>query len=244
MSSTGHNIDYPRLRQLVQERLPEHKSPRSVSLKATDGRNPDLVRNLLDGTDSAFPSVVGLCQAMGIPLASIIKGAAIAERPAKEWLTVNGDVQAGAWREQFEWGGGEWYQIEIDASDETAPRHGLVVRGRSMDRRFPEGTVLECVDLISGNIEFRSGDYVIVERKRAGLRETTCKLLSQRPDGNWELVAESYLDEFQEPIFIGKPSADFGFDGIQDDETRVRAVVIDAHLPLPRRRKRPFSFSG
>lgn len=241
VSDGGNNIDYDRLRQLVQERLPKHKSPRSVSMEATNKRNPDLVRNLLEGTDSAFPNVVGLCNVLGIPLSAVIKGADLEERPSKEWLVVNAHVQAGNWREQFEWSGGEWYEVEIDAHNDARVRYGVVVRGRSMDKRFPEGTVLECVDLITGGMDYGSGDYVIVERTRAGLREITCKKLSQRADGAWELIAESYLDEFQEPIFIGRPTEEAGFDAMDANETRVRAVVIDAHLPMPRRRTRQFA---
>ena len=223
-------------------------SPRAASLKATDKRNPDLVRNLMEGTESSFPSVFGLCEALDIPLASIIVGAEVAHSPSKEWLTVVGEVEAGIFKEQFEWNPDDWYQAEVDYLDDRRKQHGLVVRGRSMEKRLPPGTILRCVELIvSQSMDYTSGDYVIVERKRAGLVELTCKRLELRPDGAWELIAESYLPEFQEPIYIGRPiNSEDGpsFDALDDNDIRVRAVVIDAYLPLRRRRTRPIAVRG
>jgi hypothetical protein len=79
---------------------------------------------------------------------------------------------------------------------------------------------------------------VIVEQQRGDLYETTVKRLARRPDGVYELCAESTLPEFRDPIVIGKPDTSGHFDGM-DDTTRVKAIVIDAYLPLRRRRKRP-----
>jgi hypothetical protein len=106
-----------------------------------------------------------------------------------------------------------------------------------MDKVLPPGTILRVVDVIGSDIEPVEGDYVVVEQKRSGLYETTVKRLERRSDGNWELCAESTLPEFREPIFIGKPSEPGHYDGM-DDATRVKAIVIDAYLPLRRRRKR------
>jgi hypothetical protein len=78
---------------------------------------------------------------------------------------------------------------------------------------------------------------VIVEQQRGGLYETTVKRLSRRPDGSWELCAESTLPEFREPIPIGKPDKPGHYDTM-GATTRVKAIVIDAYLPLRRRRKR------
>lgn len=242
MSATPNNIDYELLRKLVQEKLPNHKSARSVSMQATDKRNPDLVRNLLEGTDSAFPSVFSLCNVLDIPLASVLKGVQIAERPAREWLTVNGEVEAGLFRPHPEWSGDDWYQVEVEYLDSGRPHHGLVVRGNSMEKRLPPGTILRCEDMIGSDLIFRDGDYVIVEKNIGGLFELTCKRLSQRQDGAWELIAESDRPEFRDPIYIGRPienSDGPGFDGLTDDEVRVKAIVVDAYLPLARRRNRP-----
>lgn len=242
MVQAPSNIDYDLLREQVRMALPRFKSPRSVSLEATNGSNPDLVRNLLKGTDSEFTAVWGLCKVMGIRLADIIRGLPdVPEAPEKDWLNVVGEVEAGAWREQAEWTPAEWYQVEVDHSEYRGQHSGLVVRGRSMERTLPPGTILRCVDMISAGADWGDGDYVIIERRDGDRVELTCKKLSQGLDG-WSLVAESNQEKYREPIFIGRPvegGAGLHFDGLLDEDTRVRALVIDALLPLRRRRTRP-----
>jgi hypothetical protein len=239
-------IDYDGLRQLVIDGLPAFKSPRAVSLKATGGKNPDLIRNFLTGTNPQLPGVVGICTVMSIPLHTVMNG--LDEIPGDEasasdgvWLVVNGEVEAGVFRAQTEWGPEDWYEVEVEPIDDGHRHHGLLVKGRSMDRTFPPGTVLRVEDAISSELPFAQDDYVIVEHRKGDLVELTCKKVNQRPDGSFELIAESFLLEYREPIYIGKPieTADGpGFDHITDDEIRVRAIVIDAYLPLRRRRTR------
>jgi hypothetical protein len=240
--STNSNIDYDVLRGLVRERIKPRGSftPRGLSMLASKKKNPDLVRNLLSGTDPSFPSVYGLCEAMAVPLNSVIKS--LPQRPAeappvddekRSWLLVNAQVEAGVWREQVEWGPEEWMEVEVDPAKFHPAATGVVVRGRSMDRKFPPGTYLHCVDLISSGEAVDDGDYVIAERRRGDLVELTCKKLALRTDGNWELRAESYLDEFAEPVFVG-----FLHDEHNENDVRIRALVIDATLPMPRRRTR------
>lgn len=241
-------IDYDELRRLVSLGLADFKSPRWVSMAATNKKNPDLIRNLLTGTDPLLPGVVGICTVMKIPLSAVMKGLSVSESPEDSeatdggsWLTVSGEVEAGVFRAQPEWGPEDWYQVELEPLSDGHQHHGLIVRGRSMDRIFPQGTILRVVDAISSGYALMHDDYVVVERRQGDLVELTCKRLSMRPDGNYELIAESFLDQFQEPIFIGRPvdGSDGDFDHIEDNEIRVRALVVDAHLPIRRRRTRP-----
>jgi len=239
-------IDYPRLRRLVRDRVGGvgQPSPRKASLAATRGKNEDMVRNLLDGTDSSVDAVFGLCDFLKIPLPQVIKAIAGERVPARTWLTVTGYVQAGSWREPVDDNPDEMFQVEVEELPIYDGQHGLLVRGHSMNKIFPPATVLRCVDLILAgtDIEIELGDYVIAERKRAGLRELTCKRLQRAADGSWELASESTLPEFRDPIPVGLPSE--GYDDMGEDETRVRAIVIDAYLPLPRRPRRPLPDEG
>jgi SOS-response transcriptional repressor LexA len=192
----------------------------------------------VDKRKPTIESVSGICKALGVPLSVVVKGVDLKAESLTEWLRVGGAVAAGVWREQAEWPHDDWYEIEVDLSTEPGEHVGLVVEGRSMDKVLPKGTILRCVGLIGSELEAEDGDYVIVEQKRADLYETTVKRLSRLPDGSYELRAESTLPEFRDPIPIGKPDASDHFDGM-DDTTRVKAIVIDAYLPLRRRRKRP-----
>lgn len=242
----GVEIDLAKLRQLIVENTGPGRrfTRRGLSMEATGGKNPDLIRDIMrvDKRKPTIESVSGICKALGIPLSVVVKGVDLKAERLTEWLGVSVTVAAGVWREQLDWPRDEWYEIEVEFSDEPGEHGGAVVEGRSMDRTLPPGTILRFVNLIGSDIQFEDGDYVIVERKRGDLYETTCKKLHLLPDGNYELVAESTLPEFREPIFIGKPTDSNGapgFDGITDDGIRVKGVVIDAYLPLRRRRTRP-----
>jgi hypothetical protein len=239
----GVEIDLAKLRQLIVESTGTGKpfSRRSLSLTATDGRNPDLIRDIMrvDKRKPTIESVSGICKALGVPLSAVVKGVDLSAESLTEWLMVSGAVAAGVWREQYDWPRDDWYEIEVDINTEPGTHAGLVVEGRSMDKVLPPGTILRCVDLIGSDMDPEDGDYVVVEQKRGDLYETTVKKLSRRDDGNFELLAESTLPEFRDPIFIGRPGdpADGRFDAM-DHTTRVKAVVIDAYLPLKRRRRR------
>jgi SOS-response transcriptional repressor LexA len=238
----GVEIDLAKLRQLIVEHTGPGRgfSRRSLSLAATGGRNPDLIRDIMrvDKRKPTIESVSGICNALGVPLSVVVKGVDRSADSLTEWLVVSGSVAAGVWREQPDWSRDDWYEIEVDFNTEPGQHNGLVVEGRSMDKVLPPATVLRCVDVIGSELEPMDGDYVVVEQKRGDLYETTVKRLARRSDGNWELRAESSLPEFRDPIFIGKPDEPGRYNGM-DDTTRVKAIVIDAYLPLRRRRKRP-----
>lgn len=244
--SADTSIDYGRLRDLVEAMVTPKggMAPRKLSMMASNQKNPDLIRNFLGkGTKPNLESVAGIADALGFNLVHFLIDYDGPVPTRKSWLLVNSDVEAGVWREQVEWGPSDWYEVQIEPSD-AGRRHvfGVVVRGRSMEKVLPPGTILRCEDVIFGLSSVNDGDYAIVERQRHGLTELTCKRLSRRIDGGWELRAESYQPEFQDPIYLGKPQdseMDTRFRLDDDEEVRVRAIVVDAYLPLKRRKTRP-----
>lgn len=218
-------------------------------MEASQGRNPDVVRDIfrVDKRVPLLATVIDLATAMGREPSEFI-GASLGRTDTSDWLRVVGEVEAGVFREQAEWSPADWYEVEVGASDHPGEHSGLVVRGRSMDKVLPPGTVLRCVPVIGLGIDIESGDYAIVERKEGALTETTVKRLDRNKAGEWSLVAESTLPEFSSPVFIGKPKDDeemvfdIGHEGspeLKFGEVRVRALVIDAYLPLRRRKTRP-----
>jgi hypothetical protein len=227
----GPQIDLAKLRALIVANTGPGKpfTRRQLSLKASGGKNPDLVRDLMrvDKRKPTLDTAAGICRALGIDLSAVVKGVA-AESTDGEWLSVCQSVQAGVWREHVDWDPADCFQVKVGEALVDGDRYGVVVEGRSMDRRLPPGTILECVRLIGSDITPQTGDYVIVERQQGALRELTCKRLNRRADGAFELVAESTLPEFAEPIYIGKPDFNAG----EGDEIRVVAIVIRAHLQL------------
>lgn len=233
----GLKIDLARLRALIVANTGDGKpwTRRKLSLAATGQRNPDLVRDIMrvDKRKPTIEAVSGLCVALGVDLGEVVRGTVPAGEQSP-WLTVTGAVEAGVWRENTDWSDEDRYEVEVGAADGEGERYGLVVEGRSMDRTLPPGIVLECVKLIGSGLTPEDGDYVIAERQRGGLYERTVKRLALNDGGEFSLVAESSLPEFRIPIPIGKPD-----DGIfGDDETRVIALVLKAHVILHRSKKR------
>lgn len=95
----------------------------------------------------------------------------------------------------------------------------LTVRGNSLDKIAPAGTVLVCVDLASTGVDFKDGDLVIVERARAqnGLLEMTAKRV-RAVAGGFELYPES-SDPKWKPVMLPRGAND------ADEQVRVLARV-------------------
>lgn len=213
-------------------------SARGLS-KAAGGK-PDLVRDILRG-ENRNPSadvVVGLARAMKRDLAEFIKGAPPESNPAptrgKYMMKVTGAVAAGVWLEQTDWPPEEQYEVEVaplEGGEATLERFLVEVRGFSMDRTIPPGSVLDCVRVQFSDVEPQPGDLVIVERVAHDLTEMTCKRLERGPDG-WELHSESTKPEFQEVIKIGDPNRDLHV----DNEVRVIGIVLEARQIHRKRR--------
>src|SRR3990167_2345390 len=201
---------------------------RALSLKASEGRNPDLVRDLINreqGKNITVATVVGLATAMGKDPSEYYT-APPANAPDAERIPVIGRVQAGAWSEHPQWDKRDWYYVEVDPSPVAgAERFALEMVGHSMERVIPPGSILECLRVFGRyGPKPRNGDVVIVERQRNDLIETTCKRLEVMPDGTYVLRCESDRTEFQEPIFMGKPDDE----AFSDDGTRIIGIVDKA----------------
>jgi len=212
-------------------------SRRKLSMMATSNKNPDLIRDLLSrGQDRkpSFEAVAGIAQALGLSTSDFIIGPSVAGG-GKERIAVVGQVQAGSWREAVEWAQEDQYDIEVDPSPvEGAARFGLEMLGVSMDKVIPPGSVLTClkIDWHTPALKPIDGDIVIVERRRSGLFETTCKRLRILADGRLELVGESSRAEYEQPIYASAPDEEV----VSDDGVDIVAIVEDARQRHFRRR--------
>lgn len=147
-------------------------------------------------------------------------------------LEVVGEVQAGAWREAMEWPADERF-IEYVAVDDRfpgSPMFGLRVRGLSMDKDYPEGTILVCIRMAHYPHALGDGDHVIVQRVgEASLVEATVKELSIGEDGEAWLVPNSTRKEHQAPIhFTVQPEDEEDAAGIE--RVQIVAVVVSAQI--------------
>lgn len=142
-------------------------------------------------------------------------------------VPIVGTLQAGDWREAVEYPPDEQRQIEapIPSSIEGYRTSNLElqafeVEGPSMNRVFPEGTIVYAASVMSFR-EPRSGDRVIVfRRNKVGLTEATLKEYVTEDDGRQWLYPRSYDPEHQAPLQYKR-----GSDG---DEIRISGIVVAA----------------
>lgn len=128
---------------------------------------------------------------------------------------VKGRVQAGHWAETWELPLEEQYDVPVPPDESLAhfALHAAETVGPSMNRRYPEGTVLIFTDAMETGEQITPGKRYVVERERAdGLREATVKTLWRDEAGQLWLLPESNDPRFQEPIPI---------DGSEDDTVRI-----------------------
>lgn len=247
--SDAQKIDHAKLKRVLIERTGPGKefTRRGLSNKATDGKNPDLIRDIMRVSDrkTQFENVAALARALDMDVSEFLigdkaPGADSDAPPGRVRVQITSIVEAGVWREWDELPPDERYWVTFDDDPVSGQLTGFRVEGRSMELRFPPGTDLKCVILMGSEEIIEPGDYVIVARHRGGLTEKTVKRIERREDGNWELHAESTLPEFRDPIFIGQP--DFYAEPEDDivvtnDEIRVVAKVCEAKQSFVKRRR-------
>lgn len=143
-------------------------------------------------------------------------------------LVVNGSVAAGVWRESEHWNDDRRFTIHLPSPIPGAQRFGLVVEGYSMDEAYQPGTVLDCVSIFTGSAQPRSGDHVVVERRRPdGLRELTVKEYRDE-GGRLQLVPRSTRPEFRPFDYSGPDAA---ADPATGETVQVIAFVVGAYPP-------------
>lgn len=126
-------------------------------------------------------------------------------------VKVKAFVEAGAWMESWEWSEDDQYNVAVPANGDIAPAklYAAETRGPSMNKRWPEGTVIVFTHMLETEEGFMPGKRYVVERTRAdGAREHTVKLLHKDGTGRFWLVPESNDPLFQQPIAIDDGAAE------------------------------------
>lgn len=125
-------------------------------------------------------------------------------------VRVQQHVQAGLYAETNLWPDDDGYEVIVPADDDLKDYklYGSEVRGPSMDKLYPEGTVLVFTSIYETMESVIEGKRYIVERERLdGLREATVKTLQRDRDGNYWLVPESTDPRFG-PIPVENANGD------------------------------------
>lgn len=149
------------------------------------------------------------------------------KRAGVRTVRVAAHVQAGQWAETWEWPDDDQYEVAVPDEPQLAAfkLFAAETRGPSMNRRYPERTVVVFTDVDETHESPVPGKRYVVQRLRAdGQREHTVKLLHRDEDGKLWLVPESTDPLFQSPISLE--------DGTNDGD--VVAIIGRVHFAVTR----------
>ena len=171
------------------------------------------------------------------------KLAALAGQTLGEWLGVEpvqakdvnaktvrvvGALCAGEWQEAIEWPYDDQYDVPalLDPRLPPYPLKGYVVRGTSMNRVYPDGSVVFAAATIANKLKPASGDHVLVMRRnKKGEYEASLKEYVVNSDGTKWLWPRSHDPAHQAPIQYKKGA----------DEVTITGIVQASFVTGPRR---------
>lgn len=244
-------MNYVVLISRINERMAElGLSGRKACAMAGVGENS--IRNIRAGHAPKPATLHKLAQVLRVPDSFLLEAAAVATResgeapppqnkaPQIETVYVKGAVQAGLWQEALEWPASDWLPVYIPTDDRYPhiTRFGLEVRGPSMNRVYPEGSIIIAVRLDDLGRWPRSGERVVVQcrAENSSDMEATVKKYEQTEAGQHILWPESYDPRYQTPIILsdiaatmGKNCLDGGHSACPD--MKMVAVVVGSYRP-------------
>ena len=169
-----------------------------------------------------------IAEAAGLTAPTVTE-ASLEVEPVSQWVPVVGEVRAGSWtvipaEPEIE------DHIPVRLPDyQRASLFAVRVSGRSMDLKYPDGSVV--IALPPSEAGVRVGDDVIVRRHMNGMAETTLKEVTQVGDGLYELRPRS-SDPTIEAFPLPRANE------AQQDGVEIIGVVI-THQPPPRQARGP-----
>lgn len=195
---------------IMGNRIKELMKARAISrdeLAELLDAHPTTISRLINGQRKLdLDWMEKFAKALNVSTAEIIE-----ERSPARVVTVQGFVQAGEWAETWEWDHEQQYDVAVPDDPEFRPftLYAAEARGPSMNKRYPEGTVLVFTHAIETEEQVSPGKRYVVERERAdGLREATVKVFWIDDAGKPWLLPESDDPRFQQPIALDGDDGD------------------------------------
>lgn len=136
-------------------------------------------------------------------------------------LSVVGKIQAGAWLDRSILDDDGEHEVIPVARDPRFPRarqYGLQINGDSMDKEYPDGSYVSCVDYYDSGVALKDGLIVHVERQNGPLVEMTLKAV-ETVDGKRVLAPRSHNPRHQ-PIPL---------EGDSGTEILIRGIVTGSY---------------
>lgn len=140
-------------------------------------------------------------------------------------MAVLGEVQAGVWRETEVADTLRYPPLPIfpDPLYSSKAQFALRVRGESMNKVVRDGVYIVCVSWAELGRDPKENDLVVVERRRAGLIETTMKRI-KIVSGKTTLMPDSDDPKWQAPLHLES--------GVDGEEAAIIALVVGKYERL------------
>lgn len=172
---------------------------------------------------------IKLAELAGMPLGEWMGVEPVSEADVRaKTIMVVGELCAGQWREAIRWDHDDQYPVPalLDPSLPGYPLEGYVVRGTSMNRIYPDGSIVYAVATISNGLHPVNGDHVLVSRRnKRGLYEASLKEYVVDADGSKWLWPRSSDPEHQAPLRFGA----------ETEEVTITGIVMASFITRPRR---------
>lgn len=146
-------------------------------------------------------------------------------------LPVLGAVEAGVYRDAVEWPEEDRYLIQAPVAGAygLGNAYALEVRGESMNKLYPNGSIVICVSFYSLDRFPISGERVVAYRKKDTLGvEATVKEFRIDPQGDAWLLPLSDHPDHQRAIYLGKIGSER-----EDEEVHIEALVVGSYRREP-----------
>ncbi|MFB9942799.1 LexA family protein [Gluconobacter oxydans] len=212
----------------------QNTNPKRLAKEA--GVGPTYVRDIIEGRslDPKTGKLTQIATALGCKLDDLLgKGSSITPVHTTQ-IEVRGDVQAGVWREAIEWPQADWYAITVplDTAFAGLHRYGLLVKGDSMDKVFPDGSIAVVINLADLGRMPKTGEVVVAvhRSKTSDEFEATVKAVQVLESGEMILWPQSTNPDFATPLRI--PAGACEHDAGMPD-VFIQALVVASYRPKP-----------
>lgn len=167
------------------------------------GVSQQLISQLESGDNTTTKHLPKIAGTLGVGVADLDPSYGTAPADEVRKVKIVGFVQAGEFAEAWQWEQDDIYEMPIPADEKFRGYSllGVETKGTSMNKRYPEGTVLIYTNAIDTREDLKPGKRYVIERhKPDGTIEATVKLLWLDNAGKAWLLPESTDPLFQQPI--------------------------------------------
>lgn len=236
-------VNRARLRELIEERGTTARAL-SRAVGSPESPNDYLVRDILSGKSKnpRTDTLSKIADELKVNYDELLLEPTGVTREADPrrvptFLPVRYRVKAGAW---FEVGAeepivGVSYPAVPDPDFAEWPQWLELVVGDSMNLVVPDKHLVHVVDALEMGYAPRTGDYVVVERRRddGATRERTVKEVEVLPDGTVRLWPRSTNPKWADPVLLREGARDG-----EDIEVCIVGYVVGSYNPTLRKRGR------